>query len=82
MWQDTDAEKLRKVKDIFIGSQKTVGGMLCRLGIKLNVWCERFSDLKGGGRMPRTKILVSQEAPGLDRIQSIEQEDRLLGVAA
>ena len=82
MWEDIDAEKFRRVKEVVIGSQKTVGGVLCGLGIKLNAWCERFPDPKVGSPNSRFEMLFSDIAPGIDRLQAIEREGREVGAAA
>lgn len=82
MWKNIDAEKFRRVKEAVIGSQKTVGGVLCGLGIKLNAWCERFPDPKVGGPNARSEMLFAEVMPGLDRLMEIERQGREMGAAA
>lgn len=81
MWDNITAEKFRMVKDHVISAQKTVGGVLCGLGIKLNAWEERFPKSDVGGPMARAEMLFSEILPGLDKLNALEQEGRRSRVA-
>lgn len=81
MWDDITAEKFRMVKDHVISAQKTVGGVLCGLGIKLNAWQERFPKNDVGGPIARSEMLFCEILPGLDKLNALEQEGRRSQVA-
>lgn len=81
MWENITAEKFRMIKDHVISSQRTVGGVLCGLGIKLNAWQERFPESDVGGPIARSEILYSDILPGLDKLMALEQEGRASRVA-
>ena len=81
IFQMGTAEKFRMVKDHVISAQKTVGGVLCGLGIKLNAWEERFPKSDVGGPVARSDMLFSEILPGLDKLMALEQEGRRSQVA-
>tara|TARA_R110000868_G_scaffold43803_2_gene146948 strand:- start:10358 stop:11413 length:1056 start_codon:yes stop_codon:yes gene_type:complete len=76
MWDNITAEKFRAIRDHVISSQKTVGGVLCGLGIKLNTWRERFPKSDVGGPIARAEMLFSEILPGLDKLNALEREGR------
>lgn len=81
MWENITAEKFRMIKNHVISAQKTVGGVLCGLGIKLNAWQERFPKSDIGGPIARSEMLFSEILPGLDKLTALEQEGRESRVA-
>jgi len=76
MWDKITAEKFRMIKNHVTSAQRTVGGVLCGLGIKLNAWRERFPKNDVGGPVVRSEMLFSQILPGLDKLSALEQEGR------
>ena len=82
MWENITAAKFRMVKEHVIGSQRTVGGVLCGLGIKLNAWKSRFPKKHAGGPIARSEMLFQEIMPGLDRLMAIEREGRERSEAA
>lgn len=74
MWDNISAEKFRMVKSHVINSQRTVAGVLCGLGIKLNSWKARFPNKDIGGPIARSEMLYQEILPGLDKLQAIERE--------
>lgn len=82
MWENISAEKFRTVKEHVITSQRTVGGVLCGLGIKLNAWKSRFPSKTTGGPIARSEMLYQEILPGLDKLLAIEREGRDESAAA
>ena len=82
MWDDIDADKFKEVKEHVISSQKTVGGVLCGLGIKLNAWKSRFPHSDAGGPIARSEMLFSEILPGLDKLMAIEKSAKVDSAAA
>lgn len=82
MWDNITAEKFRQIRDHVISSQKTVGGVLCGLGIKLNAWQERFPKSDIGGPIARSEMLFSEILPGLDKLGELERQGRASLVSA
>lgn len=81
MWGNISAQKFREIRNHVISAQKTVGGVLCGLGIKLNAWQERFPDSDVGGPIARSEMLFSEILPGLDKLNALENEGRASKVA-
>ena len=82
MWEDISAEKFKQVKETVTASQKTVGGVLCGLGIKLNAWNERFPKAGAGSPNARSEMLFSEVLPSLDRLVAMEKLARQNRAAA
>lgn len=82
MWENITAEKFRQIGNHVVSSQKTVGGVLCGLGIKLNAWNERFPRSGIGGPIARSEMLFSEILPGLDKLGELERQGRASTVGA
>ena len=82
MWDSITAAKFQQIRDHVISSQKTVGGVLCGLGIKLNSWQERFPDADAGGPIARVEMLFSEILPGLDKLAEMERQGRASSITA
>lgn len=80
MWDNITAEKFQEVREHVISSQKTVGGVLCGLGIKLGAWRERFPKSDAGGPIARSEMLFSEILPGLDKLTELERQGRASSV--
>jgi hypothetical protein len=81
MWDNITAQKFREIRNHVISAQKTIGGVLCGLGIKLNAWEERFPKSDVGGPIARSEMLFSEILPGLDKLTALENEGRASKVA-
>lgn len=68
LWENLSADKFRAFKDVVEGAQRTVGGILCGLTVKLNAWQQRFPSPNVGGPGMREEFLTSDFKPGLSNI--------------
>ena len=82
MWDSITAAKFQQIRDHVIRSQKTVGGVLCGLEIKLNSWQERLPDAGGGGPIARVEMLFSEILPVLDKLAEMERQGRVSSITA
>ena len=82
MWDNITADKFQRVREHVVSSQKTVGGVLCGLGIKLGAWQERFPKSDVGGPVARSEMLFSEVLPGLDKLSDLERQGRASAVSA
>ena len=82
MWDSITAAKFQQIRDHVISSQKTVGGVLCDLGIKLNSWQEWFPDTDAGGPIARVEMLFSEILPGQDKLAEMERQGRASSITA
>ena len=73
MWHEISADKYRDVKELVGDAQRTVSGVLCGLGVKLNAWNERFPKKDVGGPVARNEMLFADILPGLDKLVKMEQ---------
>ncbi|MBP5856751.1 hypothetical protein KAJ83_07005 [Marivibrio halodurans] len=71
-WTDISAERFKEVRDLVTAHHVTVGGVLCGLTLKLDLWQERFPDRNSGGPQQRIEFCISEIMPGLDHIKRLE----------
>ncbi len=74
-WSDINAETFRAIRELIASHHVTIGGVLCGLAVKMNLWKSRF--LRGGGGPNRRMEFVKSEIlPGLSHIKALEQSAR------
>ncbi|WP_247876067.1 hypothetical protein [Azospirillum sp. TSH100] len=73
-WRDINPESFRSIRDLIVTHHLTIGGVLCGLAVKMNLWKHRFS--RGGGPVRRLEFIRSEILPGLAHIKTIEQASR------
>ncbi|WP_236024987.1 hypothetical protein [Arenibaculum pallidiluteum] len=72
-WADINAETFRQLRELIQAHHATIGGVLCGLVLKMDLWRERFPEGKGGP-LKRVEFFRSEVLPGLSRIKDIERE--------
>ncbi|PWC38015.1 hypothetical protein TSO352_10005 [Azospirillum sp. TSO35-2] len=73
-WRHMNADSFRSIRDLIVTHHLTIGGVLCGLAVKMNLWKLRFS--RGGGPNRRLEFIRSEILPGLAHIRAIEQASR------
>ena len=73
-WRDINPESFRSIRDLIVTHHLTIGGVLCGLAVKMNLWKHRFA--RGGGPVRRLEFIRSEILPGLAHIKTIEQASR------
>ncbi len=73
-WRDINPQSFRSIRDLIVTHHLTIGGVLCGLAVKMNLWKHRFS--RGGGPIRRLEFIRSEILPGLAHIKTIEQASR------
>ncbi len=71
MWENITADSFKRVKQLITSHHTTVGGVLCGLAVKMNVWNEKFGNDKGGPQA-RADFVMSEMRHGIDKIHQIE----------
>jgi len=74
-WNDINAETFHKIRALISAHHLTIGGVLCGLAVKMNLWKMRFGR-GGGGPQRRVEFIKSEILPGLSHIKSLEQSAR------
>ena len=72
MWENINAERFRKVEALIKAHHSTIGGILCGVGSKMNVWRSAFQDADAGGPIGRSEVIMSEIAPGLGKIIKLD----------
>ncbi len=72
-WEDISADKFHEVRHFISDHHTTVGGILCGLTLKMDLWRERFPKEDMGGPQQRLDFVFSEIQPGLDYIRKLKQ---------
>ena len=72
MWENINAERFRKVEALIKAHHSTIGGILCGVGSKMNVWRSAFQDAEAGGPIGRSEVIMSEIVPGPGKIIKID----------
>ncbi|WP_051340721.1 hypothetical protein [Azospirillum halopraeferens] len=78
-WRDINAATFRSIRELITSHHVTIGGVLCGLAVKMDLWKTRFAR-GGGGPNRRLEFIKSEILPGLSHIKSLEQSARTSGV--
>lgn len=73
MWENITAERFEEVRGLIASHHATIGGVLCGLGSKMNLWRSAFPTKDMGGPVSRAELLLSDIVPGMDKIVQLEQ---------
>jgi hypothetical protein len=71
-WTDINADSFRQITQAITTHHTTLGGVMCGLTVKMDLWKERFPT-GGGGPLRRIEFVTSELLPGLDQIRDLEQ---------
>jgi hypothetical protein len=70
-WDNMSAESFQTVRELISAHHVTIGGVLCGLAVKMDLWKKRFPS-EGGSPGKRIEFVKSEIRPGLAHIKSIE----------
>ena len=71
MWEDLNATSFQKVRAMIEGHHATIGGVLCGLTVKMNIWGDRIGR-RNVGPVQQAEFIRSHMRSGIDRIRKIE----------
>lgn len=74
-WRDINSETFRSIRELITSHHVTIGGVLCGLAVKMDLWKTRFAR-GGGGPNRRLEFVKSEILPGLSHINKLEQSAR------
>jgi hypothetical protein len=72
-WDNITAERFHEVRDIIIAHHTTIGGVLCGLVLKMDLWRGRYAGKTGIGPLRRIEFLKGEILPGLDYMRDLER---------
>jgi hypothetical protein len=75
-WRDINAQSFRQIRELITAHHVTIGGVLCGLEVKMNLWKTRFAR-GGGGPNRRMEFIKSEILPGLSHIKALETSANL-----
>lgn len=74
-WSDINADTFRTIRELIASHHVTIGGVLCGLAVKMDLWKSRFQR-GGGGPNRRMEFVKSEILPGLSHIKALENSAR------
>lgn len=72
LWQDISAEAFQEVRTVITRSHTTIGGILCALTVKMDVWMRVFPFSEGGGVMRRVDFITNDMRRGIEKIRHVK----------
>lgn len=72
-WTDISAERFHEVRELITAHHTTVGGVLCGLTLKMELWKRKFKNPTVGGPQQRLEFTRGEVLPGLDWIKELEK---------
>jgi len=57
MWNNIDPDRFRQFNSAVQGSHRAIGGILCKLSVKMGAWMEKFPEANSGGAMKRAEFI-------------------------
>lgn len=64
MWKDMSAESFHAFRTAVHKNHTKMGGMMCALAIKMNLWTEKFPNREDGGPMRRADFILTDMGQG------------------
>jgi hypothetical protein len=74
-WRDINADSFSRMKDMVFSHHRSIGGVLCGLSVKMQLWRDRFPS-SGGGPNKRLEFVRSEVVPGMQLIDELEAAAR------
>jgi hypothetical protein len=78
-WKDINANSFAQMKDLVFSNHRSMGGVLCGLAVKMQLWRERFPTA-GGGPNKRLEFVRSEIVPGMQIIDELEAAARRMQI--
>jgi hypothetical protein len=78
-WRDINANSFAQMKDLVFSNHRSMGGVLCGLAVKMQLWRERFPTA-GGGPNKRLEFVRSEIVPGMQIIDELEAAARRMQI--
>lgn len=81
-WGDINRASFSRLQEDIAGNHQSLGAVLCGLIVKMRAWEKDFPTANSGGPQQRSKFIISELEPGLERLKTLEQDARRkLGLA-
>ena len=77
-WKDINADSFSRMKDMVFSNHRSIGGVLCGLSVKMQLWRDRFPTASGGPNK-RLEFVRSEIVPGMQMIDELEEAARKAG---
>ena len=75
MWENMSATAFHNMQNMIIKHQTAIGGALCALAVKMNVWTQMFPAPEHGGLSSRVDFIITEMVQGLEHIKDVRYSD-------
>lgn len=75
-WGDINRTSFIRLREDIASNHQSLGAVLCGLIVKMRAWEKDFPTANSGGPQQRSKFIVSELEPGLERLKTLEQDAR------
>ena len=75
-WNDINRTSFQKLQNEISDNHQSLGAVLCGLVVKMQAWEREFPTANSGGPQQRSKFIISELEPGLEKLKKLEQEAR------
>jgi len=65
MWDNLDSERFGQFRGVVQGSHRAIGGILCKLSVKMGAWMDKFPEASTGGALKRAEFIRQVMQQGL-----------------
>ena len=81
-WNDINRSSFQRLQNEISDNHQSLGAVLCGLIVKMRAWEKEFPTANSGGPQQRSKFIISELEPGLEKLKKLEQDARKkLGLA-
>ncbi len=82
MWENLSPDSFRHMTHLIHGYQNAIGGGLCAIQVKMNLWSETFPRKESGSLTKRADFIMTHMRQGVEKIQKIDYDGLRTGASA
>ena len=71
MWANMSATAFHNMREMIMKHQTIIGGALCALAVKMNLWIQMFPVAERGGLSSRVDFIITEMVHGLEHIKDV-----------
>lgn len=79
-WHDTNKKSFERLRRQVEGNNAGMGDLLCGVTVKMRDWSKTFPENNSGAPAARVKYLMDKLEPGLEKLQAMERDARLMAI--
>ena len=81
MWENLNGDRFRETQRLIGNYQTAIGGGLCAIHVKMNLWSDTFPRSDAGSLTKRADFIMTHMRQGVEKIEEIKYEELRRGRA-